>query len=211
MAITLSNQDLRAYVEAKGHPRPGDGKLHLLGMRGCRRYPADGVTISLIEPIPGAYDDMVGMFGGDLALFAGTVDPGRHYSLHPMRPKEGCAHLVGIDEPGGKPYSYKRGLHRGKAAAFVQNGANVVWRDADRDMGQDPNEVARSEAHNGINIHRMGTIRSDIGRWSAGCPGVMDKYWSEFWKRSALAHPQESYVFYLCDFAAYAKWFDSER
>jgi len=211
MAIKLDNNGLRAYVEYCGHPRPTDGRLHLLAMRGCRRYPAEGVVISLVEPIPDSFDDMCGFLGSDLNLYAGTVDPGRHYSLHPMRPKEGCAHLVGIDEPGGKPYSYKRGLHRGKAWAFVQEGPVVVWRDKSRDMVQQPDEMPRSESAIGLNIHRMGTIRSSIGRWSAGCLGVVDRWWSEFWKRSAVAHPQESYTLYLMDFGRYAHWYDHER
>jgi hypothetical protein len=211
MAITLTNSIIREYVEYCGHPRPGDGRLHLGGFRGSRRYPADGVVLSLVEPIPNSYDDQVIAFGLDLLSYTGTLDPGRFYSQHPMRPKEGCAHIVCIDEPSGKPCNYKRGLHRGKSPAFVQDGAIVVWRDRDRDMGQDPNEVARTEGHIGLNGHRMGTIRADIGKWSAGCWGTMDKYWQEFWKRTALTFPQESYSFYPMDFALFAKWYDTER
>ena len=210
--IVLDNSTLRAYVEACGHPRPADDALHLAGFRGCRRYPVKGqVALSLVEPIPGAYDDQIGFFGKRLNVYAGTVDPGRFYSLHPLLPREGCAHLVGIDEPGGKPYTYKRGLHRGRWPAFQQNGPVVVWRDRDRNMGQGPNEVARTVGHIGLNGHRMGTIRSDVGRWSAGCWGVMDKWWGEFWQNSALAYPQETYTFYLMDFKSFSHWFDHER
>ena len=209
MAVTITNSVLRDYVVACNQPRPADGVLHLASFRGCRRYPADGVVLSLVESIPNSYDDQLLAFGADLCSYSGTCDPGLYYTQHPMRPKEGCAHLVGIDEPGGKPYAYKRGMHRGKAPAFVQDGPVVVWRDKDRSGSQSPAEAPRSESAVGLNIHRMGTIRSDVGRWSAGCLGVMDKWWSEYWKRTALAHPQERYTLYLMDFALFAKWFDA--
>jgi hypothetical protein len=212
VAITLTNGDLRDYTEYAGHPRPADGKLHLLGMRSCVRYPAgEGkVAISLIEPRPGEYDDQVGFFGSDLALFAGTVDPGRFFSQHPQRPA-GCAHLVGLDEDGGRPYRYRRGLHR-RRGAFVQGDEVVViWRDRDRDMVQDEGEDPHEERGNGVNVHRMGTLRADVGKWSAGCLGVMDRHWPEFWTRSAERHPQPEYWLYLLDAWRFAKWFDNER
>lgn len=209
--IILTNQLLRDYAEFCGAPRPADGELHLLGIRSCRLYPAgEGkVAISLVEPAPNSYDDCIGFFGADLALFPGTVDPGRFYSLHPQRPA-GCAHLVGIDEPGGKMFHRVIGRHKGKPA-FVQQGSVVVWRDRDRDMNRDAAEPARAESGNGLNLHPMGTITRDIGLWSAGCWGLMRQFWNEFWERSAVAHPQASYANWGMDAFRLAHWFDRVR
>jgi hypothetical protein len=209
--IVLDNDTLRDYVEFCGHPRPADGVLHLLGMRSCRLYPAgEGkVAISLVEPVPNSYDDCIGFFGPDLALFPGTVDPGRFYSLHPERPA-GCAHTVGSDELGGKPFHRGIGRHKGKPA-FVQQGSVIIWRDRDRDMNRDAAEPAHAESGNGLNLHRMGTIARDIGLWSAGCWGVMNMEWNEFWERSAIAHPQASYTNYQFDTFRFATWFDRVR
>jgi hypothetical protein len=52
----------------------------------------------------------------------------------------------------------------------------------------------------------MGTLRGDIGKWSAGCLGVMDRHWPEFWTRSAERQPQSEYWLYLLDAWRYAKW-----
>jgi hypothetical protein len=211
MAITLSNDILRDYAEFCGHARPADGVLHLLGMRSCRLYPVgEGkVAISLVEPVPNSFDDCVGMFGSDLALFPGTVDPGRFYSLHPERPA-GCAHTVGLDEPGGRPFQRGIGRHKGKPA-FVQQGSVIIWRDRDRDMNRDAAEPAHAESGNGLNLHRMGTIQRDIGLWSAGCWGVMNPFWNTFWERSAVAHPQASYTNYQFDAFRFATWYDRVR
>jgi hypothetical protein len=210
--MQLTNDIIRSYVEYCGHPRPADGKLHLLGLRACRRYPnpEEKVMISLVEPIPNSYDDLLGCFGRDLAVFPGTVDPGLYYSLHPLHPR-GCAHLVGLDAEAGKPYTYTVGTHK-RTKAFVQgSGVVTIWRDYDRNMVQGAREQPVPSTGNGINIHRMGTIRKDIGKWSAGCPGVMDQYWDEFWRRSAVAWRQPFYLFYLLDAWQFAEWFDNVR
>ena len=209
--IVLTNALLRDYAVHCGAARPTEGVLHLLGMRGCRLYPAGAgkVAISLVEPIPNSYDDLVGYFGLKLALYPGTVDPGRFYSQHPLR-QAGCAHTVGLDEPGGKPFSRFIGSHK-RQPAFVQGeGKVVVWRDRDRDMQQDPDEQPRSEIGMGCNLHKMGQIRSDIGKWSAGCWGVMDQYWKLFWEAASIP-PQLSYTNYQFDAHEFAHWFDTGR
>jgi len=209
VAITLTNTLIRDYVEYCGHPRPADGALHILGIRSCRRYPADGVVISLVEPIPNSYDDLVGFFGNDLNLYAGTVDPGRFYSQYPKHPG-GCAHTVGLDETGGKPFNRIIGSHKRSPALIQGEGKVVIYRDQDRDMTQDAAETPYTATGTGINLHKMGSIRRDIGKWSAGCWGCMDKQWSDFWGR-VTAKPQGNYVNYQLDAFKLAHWFDNVR
>ena len=208
--IVLNNALLRDYVEYTGHPRPLDGQLHILGLRGCRRYPLEGqIAISLVEPIPNSYDDMVGYFGPKLGIFPGTLDPGRFYSQYPKHPG-GCAHTVLIDEKGGTPFNRVIGSHKGKPALVQGSGKVVIWRDTDRDMVQDTVETPYTATGIGINLHKMGHIRNDIGKWSAGCWGVMDKYWEAFWE-GATVPTQSNYVNYGIDAWKFAHWFDHER
>lgn len=206
MAITLTNPLLRRYLEHACGEEPAPGKLHLLGIRSARlnAHPRE-VSVSLVEPKPNYYDDLVGYFGSALALYPGTVDPGRYYTDHPQHPA-GCAHLIGCDE-GGRPYAYARGLHKRKPA-FVQAGSVLIWRDGDGDMERDPREQPVPARGIGLNIHRMGQIRSDIKLWSAGCQGVMDEWWETFWQVAAVEHPQPLWQYWLMDMGRFAAWHD---
>lgn len=209
--IVLNNDILRDYVEYCDHTRPVDDRLHILGIRSCRLYPAGAgkVAISLVEPIPNSYDDLVGTFGKRLWLGPGTVDPGRFYSLYPQHPS-GCMHTVGIDEKGGKPFNRSIGSHKGRPALVQGLGKVVVWRDRDRDMVQDSIEAPYTATGIGCNLHRMGTIRRDIKKWSAGCWGLMDRYWDPFWDCVEYFR-QPNYVNYQIDAFKFAHWFDHIR
>jgi hypothetical protein len=204
--VVLDNKTIRDYLQHLTGRRPADGKLHLLGIRSAREYDAgpDKVAISIQEPRPNQYDDLISIFGADLAIYAGTVDPGRNWTKYPMRPA-GCAHLA-----DGGPYAYSVGLHRGKPA-FVQAGPVRLWRDANRNYVQDQGEAAHLETGNGINVHRMGRSGPGVNSWSAGCLGAVWDEWPKFWERAAHLNLQPRYELWLMDGPAFGTWYDKRQ
>lgn len=205
--ITLTNSLLRDYLQHLTGQRPADGTLHLLGIRSARRIDTNDpaqVAISVSNPPqPNTYDDVVGYFGPALAVYQGTVDPGRTWTLKPMR-AGGCAHLC-----DGGPYLQRIGRHKGKPA-FTQAGPVKIWRDRDRDGGQDPAEVAHWETGNGLDVHRMGA-QPTVDAWSAGCLGIVAALWPEFWRRAAVSIQQVNYQLWLADGPKLGAWVDAGK
>jgi len=95
--------------------------------------------------------------------FPMTTQPGAYYMKNPMN-KLGAAILV----PGQYSGVYEIGLHQGKYEALVQRGTLKVYRDSDRDMQYDYQNIADSIG-DGINIHKAGRASTKIDNWSAGC------------------------------------------
>jgi hypothetical protein len=195
----LTNQALRDYLEQRcGLPRPADGKLHLIGIRGARPTP-EGDRFELQPNVPDEYNDAIGVFGTQFFLHRGSVDPGSAYTLHPMNP-DGCAHLLN----GAWPYQF--GSHHGHPA-LVQAGPVKVWRDRDRDYMRDVHEGVYTGDF-AIHIHAGGAERS-VGPNSAGCQVLWGGWgggpWNAFYG-ACQASGQQRFTYYLVDGAALAEF-----
>lgn len=201
--IVLTNQLLRDYlVQKRGAERPAEGKLHLIGIRGAvpvSAAPTGCVAVQLIRNTPNDYNDAIGVFGTELRLFTGSVDPGSTWTLRPSNPN-GCAHLL------NGHWRYQLGPHRGKPA-LVQAGPVKVWRDRDRDHARDPHEMVDTGWF-GINIH-AGGVSPDVDAYSAGCQvihgGWAGKPWKTFYGL-CKASGQRTFDYYLVDGAGLAEF-----
>ena len=98
-----------------------------------------------------------------------TTDPGLKSLKRPVNPK-GCAILA----EGWHPNMWRKGLHRGRYDAFVQNAPVKVYRDKNRDSKYDMNPTTIDKGIFGINLHRANEARTSIivDGWSAGCQVV---------------------------------------
>ena len=185
--IRLTNDLLRDYiVRVLGAPEPAAGRTHLIGLRSARVL--DRTSITRIHPLPNQYDDVLILFGKQLAAFPCTVDPGLRYNWRPINPR-GTAHLC-----NGGPYPYVRGLHRRKPA-LVQDGPVRIWRDENRNGVRDNGEKCHPENGIGINIHRGGSS-AIVDAWSAGCQVIPLGEWPEFWE-CVKASGQTRFEYYL--------------
>ena len=98
-----------------------------------------------------------------------TTDPGLKSLQQPVNPK-GCSILT----EGWHPALWRKGLHKGKYDAFVQNAPVKVYRDKNRDAKYDMNPTTIENGVFGINLHRANDVRTSavVDGWSAGCQVV---------------------------------------
>lgn len=97
-----------------------------------------------------------------------TTDSGLHYLKNPQN-QEGTAILV----PNQYKGAFKKGLHKGKYPALVQNKSLTIYRDNNKDsvLDIDINEEVEVKGI-GLNIHSVyseNNIPEKIGKWSSGC------------------------------------------
>lgn len=199
--ITLTNGTIRGFLATQGLGVPEAGKLHILGLRGAT--PAGLSAVRIVPNILNAYNDTIILFGSQLQVYPGTVDPGRSWTLKPMNPG-GVAHLCdGV-------YTYAIGRHKGKPA-LNPVGDIRIWRDADRDGTRDGPERPRvvRGADIGLNLHAVGDGPT-VDDWSAGCQGVCKSGWDSFWSHIE-ASGQTAFRYYLADASALAAFVDRPR
>lgn len=194
MSLLLTNDLLRRVIEEAGYGVPQAGRLHLCGLRGAVPHGLHSVSLGDGRPMTNAYDDTICCFGTSLALFRGTVDPGRSWTVGPSNPG-GCAHLS-----NGGPYRFVWGTHKSHPA-LVQGEPFPIWRDRDRDGGRDTAEAVHREAGIGLNLHAGGTA-PEISAWSAGCQCIAGGWTGEPWRSfTALlrASGQAEFSYWLLD------------
>ncbi len=125
-----------------------------------------------VENQPDLYNDSIYVIEptcvvtNKVEVFPATVDPGIVEDPN----WRGLARLaVG-------QYQYKRGIHKGKHAALVQNGPVTVER-----LDPETRKINGIEAGwFGINIHRGGYGKK-VGEWSHGCQVIPMPHWEKFW------------------------------
>jgi len=190
-SLKIDNQTLRRAFEALAMPTAAPGRLHLIGVRGA--IPAGDGCLIPAGDAPNLFNDTIGLWGSSLALFRGSVDPGEHYTRHPLRP-EGCAHLL------DGCWQYRPGLHR-EHDALVQAEPVRVWRDFNRNHRREPRELVH-EGWFGLNIHAAGSTIA-VGAWSAGCQVIAGGWKGAAW-RHFLGRCHESgqsrFSYYLTSF-----------
>ena len=105
-------------------------------------------------------------------IIEGTTDAGLYYREKPMQIDGTAIIQHGVQHRGA--YTYMEvGGHRGQEA-FRQTGKMAYWRDANRDEYLDFEGEVRHDIYN-TNIHDMGTLGNNVGKWSAGCLGSTEE------------------------------------
>lgn len=105
-------------------------------------------------------------------IYEATTDPGRFWLQNPINNK-GCAIL----KEGQYRGVYKLGKHQGKYKALVQVGNEVeVYRDDNKDLVLDKNELSVMSGYFGINIHRSHPKYevTEVNKYSAGCQVILN-------------------------------------
>lgn len=107
--------------------------------------------------------------------FKGTTDPSRYYLENPMN-KKGTLILP----EGSYPKLWRKGMHKGRYPALVQNVPVKVIRDNDKDGELDFSKGTTDEGLFGLNFHKSANLKpvDAIGKSSAGCQVVqhVDEY-----------------------------------
>lgn len=140
--------------------------------------------IRTVDKSSGKFNDWLfaSMFTPDggimAAVIEGTVDAGIYYRLDPINKKGTAIIQDGVQHRGVYRYENPKkndGQHGHKGQeAFSQIGDMAYWRDNDGDGDIDragPTHVENART----NGHDMGTVGKDVGKWSAGCWGSIQK------------------------------------
>lgn len=156
----FTRQQIAAAVLAKGYKyfENGDFNVNIIGIRNSA--PGKKVTNVFDDWLSISYKE-----NGEWKCFvyAATTDPGKAPMLLGNNGK-GTARVV----PGQYPGSHMIGLHQGKYEALRQKGLLKLYRDADKDLEYDENNIVDSTG-DGINIHKSGQDSTWIDHWSHGC------------------------------------------
>ncbi len=65
----------------------------------------------------------------------------------------------------------------------------------------EPNRLHLLGVRGAIDVHRGGTAKNPVGKWSAGCQVIAAEGWEAFWGIIETS-PQERFRYYLIDFAS---------
>jgi hypothetical protein len=157
----LAYDILKNLYEKKGYQFFDEGQfnLNIFGVR-TKNKVAD------------SFDDWIGVCYIDKEnnrvcnSFRATTDAGTYWLKNPQNHK-GTALLV----PNQYKGAYKLGLHRGQYKALVQVQPMKVYRDNNKDIILDFNDLTIQEGVFGINIHRSNPLSysKNVYKWSAGC------------------------------------------
>lgn len=176
-----------SHIRVEIDTQPGDVNiLCLQGTSLSNPGQGDAITISPNDNRPDRYNDLIVLFGPDgkfpdkyiVDAYAGTIDPGRYYTVKDPHP-QGAAHLT------FGQHLYRFGNHRGHPALRSLNETNRIWRDKNGNFRPDIGESVYAGVF-GVNIHAGGSSES-IGQNSAGCINIAGgwegKDWTTFYRR----------------------------
>jgi hypothetical protein len=156
----FTREQIEAAVKAKGYKyfENGDFNVNLIGIRNSA--PGKKVTNMFDDWLSIAYKEN-GVW--KFFIYDATTDPGKAPMLEGNKGR-GTARVV----PGQYAGSHMIGLHQGKYEALRQKGLIKLFRDADKDMEYDEDNIVDSTG-DGINIHKSGQDSTWIDHWSHGC------------------------------------------
>lgn len=154
MEITLNQ--LKRSLKAKDYPiltKPFE--LNIVGIRSA-------------DALPNKFDDLIAVFYNDdkgneiFKTYKATTDPGTYWLLKPMSNLGAAAMKSGIYKD-----AYAIGNHKGYTA-LTQVKPVEVYRDLDRNAVFDFGTKTTKGIY-GINIHKAGMDKENVGMSSAGC------------------------------------------
>jgi len=152
--------------------------LHIFGIRNSNEVNKfdDYIGVVFLTDKRGEKD----AFKVIVRYYPATTTPGSYYLKHPMNPK-GSAIL-----PLGEHSDlWRKGYHRGRYPALVQDRATDLYRDNNKDILVDYENYTKHKKAVGINLHRASRwwitrnieklTNLNIDRWSAGCQVIASK------------------------------------
>tara|TARA_R110000782_G_scaffold223453_1_gene310413 strand:+ start:386 stop:994 length:609 start_codon:yes stop_codon:yes gene_type:complete len=111
-------------------------------------------------------------------IVPGTTDSGLYYRENPLNRKGTAVIKHNIQHRGSYQYQNPKlnKSHRGHKGqeAFKQIANMEYWRDNNKDSVLDYDGETQID-NNATNGHDMGTVGNNIGKWSAGCWGSIQK------------------------------------
>lgn len=158
--MAYTREKVEKAVKAKGYAWFDSGKdfqLNIVGIRNKTSW----------NKVTNVFDDTLFVAYKENGLWRiheweFTTDPGKKSVLEFSNPK-GVALLV----PNQYLNTYIIGLHQGKYKALRQAKPVKVFRDRNKNMLFDQNNI--DEGLFGINIHKAGNNSTYVENWSAGC------------------------------------------
>ena len=158
--MNYTREQIEAAVKAKGFAwfeGAADYDVNIVGVRNS----------STGNAVTNVFDDLLTLsykVGGvwKFHSWAATTDPGKKGVME-FHNAAGVARLV----PGQYRGSHTIRLHQGKYEALGQAKPVKVYRDANRNMTYEENQI--QEGIFGINIHKAGADSTYVENWSEGC------------------------------------------
>jgi hypothetical protein len=158
--MNYTREQVEAAVKAKGFAwfeGAADYDVNIVGIRNS----------STGNVVTNVFDDLLTIsykIGGvwKFHSWAATTDPGKKGVME-FHNAAGVARLV----PGQYRGSHTIRLHQGKYEALGQAKPVKVYRDANRNMTYEENQI--QEGIFGINIHKAGADSTYVENWSEGC------------------------------------------
>jgi hypothetical protein len=161
--MSYTREQIEAAVKSKGYVWFSDDEnkgydVNIVGVRNSETG----------KKVTNVFDDNLTLSfkneNGDWQFYCwmNTTDPGKKGVLE-FHNKDGVARLV----PNQYRGSHMIGLHQGKYKALKQQKNVKVYRDANKDLNYDENNV--TEGIYGINIHKAGQDSTWVENWSEGC------------------------------------------
>ena len=157
---TYTREQIEKSVKAKGYvwfEGEKDYDVNIVGIRNSST--GKSVTNVFDDTLTISYKE-----GGQWKFhsWSATTDPGKKGVME-FHNVNGVARLV----PGQYRGSHGIGLHQGKYEALKQAKPVKVYRDANKNLTYEENQV--QEGIFGINIHKAGVDSTYVENWSEGC------------------------------------------
>jgi hypothetical protein len=158
--MSYTREQIEKAVKSKGYAwfeGEKDYDVNIVGIRNS----STGKTVTNV------FDDHLTLsykIGGvwKFHIWSATTDPGKKGVME-FHNAAGVARLV----PGQYRGSHTIRLHQGKYEALGQAKPVKVYRDANRNMTYEENQI--QEGIFGINIHKAGVDSTYVENWSEGC------------------------------------------
>lgn len=159
--MTITREAIAAACAKLGYKyfENGEYNVNIIGVRNSSV--GNKVTNAFDDWLTISYKDEKGVW--QFHCWSATTDPGKDPMLRGNNGR-GTARVVAGQYPG----SHMIGLHQGKYEALRQKGKLRLYRDADKDMEYDTDNIVDSMG-DGINIHHAGKDSVLIDEWSHGC------------------------------------------
>lgn len=160
MLTKLVQEKIIDYCKSKQYKlSEQDGTVNIIYIEGMNR---DG---SINDDSPNIFNDLRTIFDSRLkcvAVWQGTTEPGRKYTLNPLN-RKGAARIA-----FGQYYAWQVGWHKNHEALAQTGGKVLIHRDANKDFIRTGDDT--EWGYFGINQHwGYDLSTTNIGAASAGC------------------------------------------
>lgn len=158
--MSYTREQIEAAVKAKGYVWFEGGLNYDVNIVGVRNSSTGNVVTNVFDDTLTLSYKVDGVW--KFHTWSATTDPGKKGVME-FHNVAGVARLV----PGQYRGSHTIRLHQGKYEAVCQAKPVKVYRDANRNLTYEENQI--QEGTFGINIHKAGADSTYVENWSEGC------------------------------------------